>query len=73
MKRVALPTVAVITLFTLNVVLGNTYFSLCSENRTFYLTKKYMKMFTLLLGDQSCEVQLGNEPEEGQGYCTSTF
>ena len=27
-----------------------------------------MQMFTLLLGDKSCEVQLGNEPEEGQRY-----
>ena len=32
-----------------------------------------MQKFTLLLGDQSCEVQLGNEPEQGQGYSTSTF
>ena len=32
-----------------------------------------MPMFTLLLGDQSNEVQLGNEPEEGQGNCTSTL
>ena len=26
-----------------------------------------MKNICILLGDQSCEVQLGNDPEEGQG------
>ena len=31
------------------------------------LTEKCMQMFILLLGDQSCEVQLGNEPGLGQG------
>ena len=39
----------------------------------FQLTEKYIQMFTLFLGDQSWEVQLWNEPEEGQGFCMQPF
>ena len=32
-----------------------------------------MQMFTLLFGDQYCEVQLENEPEGAQGHRLSIF